>query len=79
MKCKYFYCTIWYFQLETKVAHLEKQLVQSLEEKQRLQEEFQLLKNVSQKSQSSKYSDPTATIEQLSEVFVNLNQIEIFS
>lgn len=59
--------------METKVAYLEQQLVQSLEEKQRLQKEFQLFKGHSQKSQSSsKYSDPTATIEQLSEVHLYL-------
>lgn len=58
------------FQLENKVASLEEQLSQSIEEKRRVKEEFQLFKSRSQKSQSPpQYSDPTATIEQLSEVF----------
>lgn len=60
---------IFNLQLENKVASLEEQLAQTLDEKQRLREEFHVFKIHSQKLQSSnKYSDQTATIEQLSEV-----------
>lgn len=62
-------CNKFIFQLENKVASLEQELIQTLEEKRRIQEELQLLKSNSQKLQSSnKYSDPMVTIEQLSEV-----------
>lgn len=62
------------FQLENKVSSLEQELAQSIEEKQRLKDEIQLFNSHSQNKSPSinKYSDPTATIEQLSEVRFNL-------
>lgn len=57
------------FQLESKVENLERQLMQAFEERDKFKEELQTVKSHSQTLQPlSKYSDPMAIIEQLSEV-----------